>query len=314
MNRALISVIVISYNSAKFIIETLESIKNQTYDNIEIIVSDDFSNDHTLKVTSDWLKNNRLRFVNSRIIQAEQNTGVAGNCNRGLRFAKGKYIKFIAADDALLPNCIELNYIFAIRNEAQIIHSDRLIFLESFDEKCFLKRTTLEGIMSNNNLAPEIQFEFLLRDNVIGAPTVFFNADLLKRFNGFDERMQMIEDWPMWIRAAKNNIKIFYMNEATVKYRVHSKSVSYALKPPLVFSNLDILLIDFYRTFVLPEIFGLEKFILVFELKRKELLIKYNLVDNNFLNSLLNKITVYPFIKYRWFKIRSLNNAVNQKG
>ncbi|MFZ4796716.1 MAG: glycosyltransferase family 2 protein [Bacteroidia bacterium] len=311
MKIPLVSVIVISYNSANYIVETLESIKTQTYQNIELIISDDFSKDHTISIAQNWLIKNKLRFTNSQILESNQNTGIAGNCNRGLKKASGKFIKYIAADDALAQNCIELNYDYTLKHNAQIIHSNRLVYNETFEESNFVKTTTLDGIMANNELTAKNQFEFELRDNVIGAPTVFFNADTLIKLGGFDERIQMIEDWPIWIKATKNNIKLHYMNEATVKYRVQSKSVSYNYKPQNIFTRLDILLIDLYKIYILPELSGLEKLILQFELTRKMYFIKFNLIKNNQFNYWLNKITIYPFVKYRWFKIKKINNAIN---
>lgn len=311
MENHLVSVIIISYNSSEYIIETLESIKAQTYQNIELIISDDFSKDQTVSIARDWLLINKLRFTNSEIIEAKQNTGIAGNCNRGLKKAIGKFIKFIAADDVLTHNCIELNYNYALKHNAEIIHSNRLVYNETFEESSFFKTTRLDGVMANNELTAKNQFEFELRDNVIGAPTAFFNAETLNKLGGFDERIQMIEDWPMWIKATKNNIKLHYMDEATIKYRVQSQSVSYNIKPQNIFTRLDILLIDLYKILILPELSGLEKGILQFELNRKTFFIRYKLIKNNKFNYWLNKITIYPFVKYRWFKLKKIKNAVN---
>jgi len=75
----LVSIIVITYNSSEYVIETLESAKAQTYQNIELIVSDDCSTDETLEICRDWMKKNQDRFVRSELITTEKNTGISGN-------------------------------------------------------------------------------------------------------------------------------------------------------------------------------------------------------------------------------------------
>ena len=105
-NQPLVSVPVITYNSAKFVLETLESIKAQTYQNIELIISDDCSTDNTVELCQQWVEQNKNRFVRTQIITSEVNTGVSANGNRGRDACQGGWIKGIAGDDLLMPNCI----------------------------------------------------------------------------------------------------------------------------------------------------------------------------------------------------------------
>ena len=80
----LVSIIVITYNSSKYVLETLESAYNQTYQNIELIISDDCSTDDTVEVCKKWVDEHKDRFVRSEIITTPVNTGIPVNCNRGL--------------------------------------------------------------------------------------------------------------------------------------------------------------------------------------------------------------------------------------
>src|SRR5215213_614705 len=108
-HNPLISIIVITYNSESYVIETLESAKNQTYENIELIITDDGSTDETISLCQQWLTKNRHRFVRSEMITVEKNTGIPANCNRGVRAANGEWVKIIAGDDILDEKCIQLN-------------------------------------------------------------------------------------------------------------------------------------------------------------------------------------------------------------
>ncbi len=97
----LISIVVVTYNSAKYVLETLESAKSQTYQNIELIVTDDYSTDDTVAICQKWLNKNKARFVRSQLVTSEKNTGIPANLNRGIKASKGEFIKPIAGDDTM---------------------------------------------------------------------------------------------------------------------------------------------------------------------------------------------------------------------
>lgn len=87
--QPLFSIIIITYNSSKYVLETLESAKKQTYQNIELVVSDDCSGDDTIKLCAQWIEDNKHRFIRATLVFSQENTGIAANCNRGLKTAKG---------------------------------------------------------------------------------------------------------------------------------------------------------------------------------------------------------------------------------
>lgn len=99
----LVSIIVITYNSAKYVLETLESAKAQTYQNIELIITDDASQDDTVEICKEWLKENKELFVKTELVTVQKNTGISPNCNRGLKLSNGKWLKFIAGDEVIIP-------------------------------------------------------------------------------------------------------------------------------------------------------------------------------------------------------------------
>jgi alpha-1,3-rhamnosyltransferase len=224
----LVSIIVITYNSEKFILETLESAKTQTYQNIELIISDDASSDNTLQVCREWLKNNKCRFVHTELITVEKNSGIPANCNRGVKASKGEWIKLIAGDDGLLPNAIELMI------EATNQYKDFSVFFananfckDNFEQKSIMKRDPDEFSLkyfSEKQLNPNQQLQVLIRHNPIIAATSFISRKVFEKVS-FDERFKIIEDSPFWINASLNGYRLKFINKIVANYRIHSDSI-----------------------------------------------------------------------------------------
>lgn len=218
----LVSIIVITYNSARFVLETLESAKAQTYSNIELIVSDDASTDDTVEICRRWMGENKHRFARVELVTSGLNTGISANCNRGLKIAKGEWLKFIAGDDMLLEDFVSENVEYAANNnEAKIIFSDMIIVNESGYE--------IGRIVHNNRYMklPAHQQNVRISRSVFDlySPSSFVNSNLLRSLGGFDERYPMLEDYPLWLKATGANTKLFCTNRPLVRYREHACSV-----------------------------------------------------------------------------------------
>ena len=99
LKTPLVSFVVTSYNYEKYILRTLESIKNQSYSNFEIIVVDDCSNDNSCKIVENFIADNQdLRIT---LIKQEINQGQLSAMQRGLKEAQGQFVSFIDSDDIL---------------------------------------------------------------------------------------------------------------------------------------------------------------------------------------------------------------------
>ncbi|MEI7982993.1 MAG: glycosyltransferase [Bacteroidota bacterium] len=222
----LVTIIVVTYNSEKYVLETLESAKTQIYQNIELIVSDDCSTDNTLEICKIWINNNNGRFFRTKIITNKKNTGTSGNCNRGLKEATGDWIKFIAGDDELLPNCL-------IDNIQYLVDKPDILILTSF-LNAYKNYFTLENYITtikNNSeffhpeVTAQMQNKMLLKANPVLAVTSFIRKDIFFVIDGFDEDVKLIEDLPLWLRVTQNGIRIYSFDCITVNYRVRADSV-----------------------------------------------------------------------------------------
>jgi glycosyltransferase involved in cell wall biosynthesis len=241
----LVSIIVISYNSAKYILETLESAKGQKYRNIELIITDDASTDETVKNCEEWIEKNRTYFIRCELSTSDLNTGIPANLNRGIRISEGEWIKSIAGDDYMAENCISdlIDYIKTNKETINVLSSDYIRFLTN---------PSIDGtILRNPNLwfcsqkvSAKDQYQMLLRGNRIFASTIIIKRDFLNSMNNYDERFRLLEDWPLWVKITSLGYKIFHLGKPLVYYRIHGNNLSQNtqkryLYPPIFKADLD---------------------------------------------------------------------------
>ena len=224
----LVSIVVITYNSSKYVLETLESAKAQTYDNIELIISDDGSTDETIEICKDWLDKNRERFKYSKLITVQINTGIPANCNRGVSASSGEWIKTIAGDDMIHKDCIEnyLRFILQETNNTHFIYSNVI----KIDSKSEIVKEHTENYeefnVSFSNLSPEKQFNFLVNEhNKVWAATWMFSKILYNKVGGFNEKYRCFEDRPFLIEATRLGYKLNFLSTTGSYYRIHNDNL-----------------------------------------------------------------------------------------
>lgn len=227
MHNPLVSVVIITYNSSKYVLETLESAKNQTYQNIELIVSDDCSTDDTVAICRGWLEKNEGRFVRTKLITSPVNTGIPVNCNRGYKEAKGEWVKGIAGDDILVVNGIE-NFIGEYNGEDYIVAGNYQKFKTSpAGERLLYKAVEpLDRIVKIYNSPVKHQYEKMLRECFVNAPSVIIRRNLFNLIGYFDESYRMMEDRPFWLKCLSNGYKIGYIPVLMTYYRKDQGSVT----------------------------------------------------------------------------------------
>lgn len=225
--NSLVSVVLITYNSSKYVLDTLESVKNQTWDNIELIISDDGSTDNTTAICSNWLSENQNRFYNALLITVDENTGIPSNCNRGLRATQGEWLKIIPGDDILLNNCISDNMDYSRRfPKASFIVSD----IKEIDDNGNLIRDQIDNeslLFFSNITSAQKQLKSYSRwPAFINTPTFFFRSNMIEKIGYCDEEFKIYEDMTMVIRIMESNYKLHYLKKPTVAYRIHHNAIS----------------------------------------------------------------------------------------
>ncbi|BBT96047.1 hypothetical protein WP8W19C03_27410 [Aeromonas veronii] len=221
-----VTVAVITYHSAATVLETLDSIISQSYgpENIELIISDDGSRDNTVQVVNDWLVQHQEKFHSVKFFANEVNGGISKNCNVAWKAATSEWVKTIAGDDILLPNCLSDNVEFVLEHKYEDI---AVLFskMQSF-------KVTENGLKQNLAILPTThaqqffelpalkQFHYLQRQGIGGAPSAFINRAKLASIEFADERFPMMEDHPLWFKLCQAGYQLKFMDKSTVLYRI----------------------------------------------------------------------------------------------
>ena len=182
-----ISVIIPVYNGAKTIKKTIQSVLNQTFQDLELIVINDGSTDHTLSVIEE-ISDPKIK------VYSYPNAGVSHARNQGISHAQGEYISFIDADDLWTPDKLELQYQALVNNpSAQIAYS----WMDWIDEDDRFLRPAARMSLEGNIYANLLVIDFI----GCGSNPLILQQSLLE-VGGFDPHLRGGEDWDLWIRLA----------------------------------------------------------------------------------------------------------------
>ena len=244
----LVSIIIITYNSAEYVCDTLKSAFNQTYRNIEIIVTDDSSSDNTVDVCNKWISDHPSSDIPMQVITTYKNTGTSGNCNRGLELANGDWIKVIAGDDILALDAIQ-NYVEYIKLHPSTKHliANKIFFKDTAELRNIQVQTKSSKYLFRDELSAKEQYFIITKMFFGSGPTYFVNTTLLRQLGGYDERFPLLEDYPLYIKMIGLGHKMEYLEKVTVYYRVSDTSVSHSKQQDSIFTKNQIRMIKEYK-------------------------------------------------------------------
>jgi glycosyltransferase involved in cell wall biosynthesis len=202
MANPLVSIVIPAFNSGKYIFDAINSCKNQTYKDIEIIVIDDGSTDDSLR---------QLRIVDGiKLVSIGENRGACYARNLGIAEAQGQYIKFLDSDDLLEQDCIEKQI------QRSLVLDDFSIVYGDF---CRL----IDGCVTafgNNVLLPGSISSIVVKD-VIHTTTPLHRKKLLETVSGFDTRFKNSQEWNLHVRLIATGVKFYYFPDRILYYREH---------------------------------------------------------------------------------------------
>ncbi len=208
----LVSVVIPTYCATSYLMQTLDSVRNQTYQHIEIILVDDCSTDRTVEVAKEYASLHPE--CNMVLLQQESNQGAAAARNRGVQEAKGRFIAFLDADDLWEPNKIEKQLAFAETHNAAFACTS-YEFADEFGN----------GLGKIAHVPSCIAYKDAIKNTIIFTSTVLFDMQQLTK-----EQITMpcipSEDTATWWKILRGGTVAYGLDEVLVRYRRPAKSLS----------------------------------------------------------------------------------------
>lgn len=209
MIDGLVSVITPTFNCAKYIVDTIESIQKQSYKNWEMIIVDDCSTDNTREVVQKRIDSDpRIHYF-----CLEHNSGPAAARTKAMQIAQGEYIAFCDSDDLWMPD--------KLRKQTQFMEKTGCAFTctsyEQIDEEGNATGKTIYSI-------PKCDYRRLLLDCPVGNSTVMYSVKIMGKFEV--PNIKKRNDDALWLQMLKKEQYIYGMKEILMKYRIRNNSVS----------------------------------------------------------------------------------------
>ena len=207
----LVSIVTPSFNSGRFIAETIESVRNQDYPSIEHIVIDGGSNDGTVEILKRFPQ---LHWV------SEPDSGQSEALNKGFRFAKGEIIGWLNADDTYQPSTVSTAIHFLQENPSiDCVYSD----VQVIDDT---------GQLIGVSRSQPFDLWTLVQTNFMKQPTVFMRRRIIEKLKGVDESLHYVMDQELWLRVGLAGFKMHYLRgQALANFRICLGTKSYEQTP-----------------------------------------------------------------------------------
>ena len=211
----MISIIMATYNRAHFILETLQSIQNQSYIDFECLIIDDGSTDNTFNVVTDFIKNdNRFSYQNR---PDNYKKGLPGVRNYGLDICKGDYIIFFDDDDIIHPDNLKVCLEVLQNYNLDFCHYKKFAFEKNIPEFKSVEITNKQPLSIAD-------IESIVTQKIgIASCTVLWNKDCFKKHR-FNEELMYAEEWECYIRMLLEGLEGIMIDPILYYYRIHPNS------------------------------------------------------------------------------------------
>lgn len=212
-NKPLVSIVIPVYNANKYLSECLDSLYNQTYKNIEIIIVNDGSTDGSEKIIDNFYKKYRSNTV---VLKNSKPSGFTGEvaANQGIRIAKGIYVARMDADDIAFPDRIE--------KEVNFLEKHKDYFLVSSSAEVIDELGKLIGCWNLGKDYNLILKKIFLTNSIVNSSILFRKSEIKKDF--YKIKYSGFNDYYTWIYYLSQGNKIHTLNDALVKYRTSDSS------------------------------------------------------------------------------------------
>jgi glycosyltransferase involved in cell wall biosynthesis len=215
--QGLVTVIVPAFNRRDLVGETLESVRLQTYPNIQLLVVDDGSRDGTADVAKRWIESSGM--VDAQIIRLTSNVGKCRAVNLAMERARGEYLMILDSDDVLTTDCFLREIVFLASHPAcGMVYSRAFVLRDG-------RRTmeTIGGFEGKGQIEDVVAFhgDLLFNGNVVISSSALIRTALSREVGGLNPDLRHAHDWDYWIRISGLS-RIGFIEGPLVYYRVAS--------------------------------------------------------------------------------------------
>lgn len=226
-SQPLVSVFLPTYNQQNYIAASIDSVITQDYDNLEIVIGDDYSQDNTWQIVQEYQDRYPKKI---KAFRNPKNLGITGNCNEILKHCTGKYITFTAGDDLFLPG--------KISKQVDVMEKDLSIVLCYHDMEVFQSednKTLKYWNHGPGSYLPIVGSASKVAKAVVEKGTSFLAGltAMAKRDSlpetGYDLRIPVASDWLLWIEilaTAEKDEKVVFLPNVFAKYRRHGSNIT----------------------------------------------------------------------------------------
>ncbi|EEJ43358.1 glycosyltransferase family 2 protein [Leuconostoc mesenteroides] len=208
MNFELVSVIMPNYNTGRYVVDAVNSVLNQTYTNLELIIVDDNSMDDSVNILKDIASND----ARVKLILLSKNNGAANARNVAIEKASGRYISFIDSDDIWITDKID--------KQLKFMKDRNAAFVASYYDYIDFKNKSLNHIVKG----PLLRDYFGVLKYCPGNSTVIYDA--LKLGKTIIPLIKRRNDYVMWLKVIKKSKQLYIMPDILVHYRIRPGSLS----------------------------------------------------------------------------------------
>ena len=205
-----------SYNYERYLPEAIESVLDQTFKDLELIIVDDFSTDNSRAIIESY----RRKDKRIRVIFHEKNLGIAKTANDGLSIAEGKFISFIGADDVWFPNKLEKQVNILEINENKILWSDG----EIIDGAGNPTGKTMTQLLNSPKRKSGNIFQELLKEDFVFGQSLIFKTEYVKKIK-FNENLKYVNDHLLLVNLSRK-YDFTFIPESLAKYRIHGENIT----------------------------------------------------------------------------------------
>lgn len=217
----LVTVILTAYNQERYIGDTLASVFDQTYPNLELIVIDNASADDTVAVIQTFKNPSR----NFSLVKNRKNSGLCAAFNYGLSIAKGKYVIDLSGDDVLMPDRIEKQVAaFELLPENYAVIFSNAQYIDPAGKKLGNHYAVDAHGSAVRPIPSGDVYKNVLERYFICTPTMMMRTSTMLELGGYDETLTF-EDFDFWVRSAAK-FQYFYLDEILTQKRIVPSSLS----------------------------------------------------------------------------------------